>query len=133
MRLENGHANSYLSIYNAACQSAAEKSGPSLSLEHLQRSRMESAGFSVMKSVTIEVPLGTWSHDLGKQPVGKMALIVMLEGLEAMSLRLLTKVLNWTVEDVKELCEKVKSEILTPGAKASFSCQFVVARKLMVS
>ena len=133
IRLETGHANSYLSIFNRACQSAAERLGLSLSLEHLQRAKIESVGFSVMKSMAIDIPLGTWSRDPTKKPVGKMALIVMLEGLEATSLRLLTKVLNWTAEDVKELCEKVKDEILRPGAKASVTCQFVVARKLLIT
>ena len=127
MRVGNEPESSYPSIYHAAYQSAAEKSSQNLGLDPLDKAEVESHGFSVFGSVTVDVLLGTWSRDPRKMPAGKMALIVMLEGLEAMSLRLLTKVLNWTFEDVKNLCEEVKSELLTSGARGT------VARKLLIT
>ena len=124
--------DSYLNIYNSACQSAVEKAGYRFGLEHLQKADVESAGFSVMKSVSLEVPLGTWSSDPRKEAAGKMAMIATLEGLEAQSLRRLTQEREWKPEDVKDLCDKVKGELLKPGARASVICKFVVARKLMM-
>ena len=86
----------------------------------------------MLKTMTIEVPLGTWVRDQKKWPLGKMALISALEGLEAVGMRLLTRELGWEEEEVRDLCEKVRDEVLEKGAKASLPCQFLVARKLMI-
>lgn len=130
MSLQHSIPDSYISIFNGACQSAAEKAGTPLGLNHLRKTVIEGAGLSVVKSVIIDVPLGTWSSDPRKRLAGKMALISALEGLEATSLRLLTKEMAWKEADVKDLCEKVKEEVMRPGVHASAPCQFVVARKL---
>lgn len=123
--------NSYTSAFNGACQAAAEKAGTPIGLDHLRKPIIEAAGLSVVKSRAIDVPLGTWSPDRRKALAGKMALVSALEGLEATSLRLLTRQMAWKQEDVRDLCEKVKEEIMRPGIRASAPCRFVVARKLL--
>ncbi|KAL8771569.1 MAG: hypothetical protein Q9209_003012 [Squamulea sp. 1 TL-2023] len=123
--------DSYLSIYNGACLSAAEKSGIKLGLDHAKKALLESAGFSVAKTRTLDIPLGTWSPDPRKKLAGKMALISALEGLEAASLRLLTRHMDWKAEDVRDLCSKVQEELMRPGVRPTMPCQFTVARKLM--
>ena len=123
--------DSYLSIFNGACLSAAEKAGSPLGMEHFKKARIEAAGLGVARSRIFDVPLGTWSGDPKKQISGKMALISALEGLEAMSLRLLTKHMGWKVEDVLDICEKVRNELMRPGVCASVSCQVMVTRRLM--
>ncbi|MCJ1257944.1 hypothetical protein MMC24_005772 [Lignoscripta atroalba] len=133
VQLREGFTDSYTSIFNGAVQSAAHKAGKLLGLGRLKKSIIESVGFSLMRSTTIEVPLGTWFPDPRKKVVGKMALISVLEGLEAMSLRLLTRETAWKVEDVKDLCAKVQQEILNPETRAFVPVQFVVARKLFDS
>ena len=132
IKLMQQSARSYVSIYNEALQSAAEKAGIPLGLQHLKRNLLESAGFSVVRAVVMDIPLGTWSPDPEKRATGKMALISILEGLEAMSMRLLTRELSWTVEEVKDLCDKVQEEITRPNAQASVQCQFMVAKKLLL-
>lgn len=127
----NTSSDSYLSIFNGACQSAAEKSGTPLGLEHLKKATVEASGLSVARTRIFDVPLGTWSNDPRKQVSGKMALISALEGLEATSLRLLTNHLDWKAEDVRDLCDKVRMELLKPGVQASIPCQFTVARKML--
>ena len=122
--------NSYTSIYNGALESAAEKAGTPLNLDHLKRSAFEGAGLNVTKSKSFDIPLGSWSSDPRKRVAGKMALIAALEGLEAESLRLLTRHMGWTEEGVRDLCGKVTEEVLRPGAKAYVKLQFTVARML---
>ena len=123
--------NSNTSIFNGAIQSAAEKSGRPLDLNHLKKPILGSAGLSVVKTRVFEVPLGTYDPNPQKKVTGKMAMIAALEGLEAVSLRLLTKHLGWKEEDVRELCRKVQEEIRKPDARAFIAVQFVIARKLM--
>lgn len=129
--LKESIPDSYLSIYNGACQSAAEKAGTPIGLDHLRRTVFASAGLGVVKSRVFDVPLGTWSPDPRKKVAGKMTLISSLEGLEAKSLRLLTRELAMTEEDVRDLCDKVKEELMRPDVRAFVPCQFVVARKLL--
>lgn len=130
IELKEGSSDSYVSIYNGAIQSAAEKSGRPLGLDHLKKPVFEKAGLSVVKSKLYEVPLGPWPDEPQRKVTGKMAMITALEGLEAASLRLLTKHMGWQEQEVRDLCEKVKLEIL--NGRAYCPCQFIVARKLMV-
>jgi SAM-dependent methyltransferase len=130
LRLKEGSSESYVSIYNGALQSAAEKSGRPLGLDHLKKPVLQKAGLSVVKSKIFEVPLGAWPNDPQQKVAGKMAMITALEGLEAASLRLLTQHMGWKEEEVRDLCEKVKLEILNGRAYCPY--QFVMARKLMI-
>ncbi len=123
--------NSNTSIFNGAIQSAADKSGRPLNLDHLKKPALANAGLSVTKSRVLEIPLGTYDPDPRKKVAGKMAMIAALEGLEAVSLRLLTKHLGWKEKDVRELCGKVQEEVMRPGARAFIHVHFVIARKLM--
>ena len=123
--------NSYLSIFNGAMKSATEKVGMPVNLQHLKRPMFEDAGLSVVKTKTFEVPLGTWSPDKRRRVAGKMALIAALEGLEAMSLRLLTRHTEMDEESVRDLCSKIKAEVMAEGAKGWVPATFVVARKMM--
>ena len=123
--------NSNTSIFNGAIKSAADKAGRPLGLNHLKKPMFDNAGLSVTKSRVFEVPLGTYDPDPQKKATGKMGIIAALEGLEAVSLRLLTKQLGWKGEDVKKLCEKVMEEVMRPDAHALIHVQFVIARKLV--
>ena len=123
--------DSYVGVFNRACALAAKNAGILHGLEHMKKSLLERAGFRIMKTKVMEVPLGTWSSDAQKKAVGKMALISTLEGLEATSLRLLTRYLAWTVERARDLCEKVRDEVMRPDIRAFVPCHFVVARKLL--
>ena len=132
IQLSNEPPNSYTSIYNGALASAAEKAGTPLNLDHLKKSALEKAGLSVVKSKPFDLPIGEWDPNARKKLAGKMALIAILEGLEAAALRLLTKHQGWKEEDVKGLIGRVKEEILMPESRAYVRVQFVVARKIGV-
>ena len=123
--------NSNTSIFNGAIQSAADKSGRPLNLDHLKERVFDNAGLTVTKTRVFEVSLGTYDPDPRKKLTGKMAIIAALEGLEAVGLRLLTKHLGWKKDDVRELCRKVQEEVMRPDAQAFIRVHFVVARKLL--
>ena len=126
---ETGNSNT--SIFNDAVRSAADRSGRPLDLDHLQKSMFDNAGLSVIKTRVFVIPLGTYDPDPLRKVAGKMAMIAALEGLEAVSLRLMTKHLGWKEEGVRELCRKVQEEVMKPDARAFINVHFVIARKLM--
>ena len=130
IQLTNEPANSFISIYNGALLSAAEKAKTPIGLDHLKKPAFDKAGLSIVKSKTLELPIGPWSQNERKKLAGRMALIAMMEGLEAYALRILTKYQEWKEEDVRQLIGKVKQEIITPDSKPFVKVQFVVARKL---
>lgn len=125
-----GETNSYLDILISAMRNIAEATGYPRGREHLQRSSLTSVGFVDVRQYDLPVPIGTWPDDPRQKTLGKMALIVMLEGLEAICLRQLTASGKWTVEEVRDLCEKVKLEILS-SERASISVRFLTGRKPM--
>ena len=53
----------------------------------------------------------------------------VLEALEGIAMRMLTKELGWTAENVRELCARVVGELTSEGARATLPVRFVVARK----
>ncbi|KAI9877266.1 MAG: hypothetical protein M1830_004375 [Pleopsidium flavum] len=133
IQMPKSSPNSYVSIFAAAVQAAAEKAGTPVGTGHLKRSLLEGAGFRNVRTTILDVPIGTWPKDTKKQSIGKMWLIGVLEGLEATSLRLLTREMNWNAQDVRELCDKVKAELVGPKIEAKTPFHFVVARKPFIA
>ncbi|KAL2866296.1 class I SAM-dependent methyltransferase [Aspergillus lucknowensis] len=120
--------DSYLSIFASAMRSAAEAMGHPRDLRHLLPDLLNAAGFTDVRVIERNIPIGLWPEDPIENTLGKMGLIVLLEGLEAYSLRHLTATENWTADGVRDLCEKVKVEILAAG-KTTCCVKTVTARK----
>lgn len=124
-------SSSPLATFNSALTSAAERAGYPIGLSHLTKSTIEQSGLSVLHSKIFDVPLGEWSRDPRLGSAGRNILVSALEGLEAMSLRLLTRELGWTEEGVRQLCGEVVAELSKPGVRATIQCMFVVLRKVL--
>lgn len=120
--------DSYLGIYASAMRSAAEASGHPRDLCHLVPDVLTKAGFSDVRIIERTIPVGLWPEGPREKTLGKMALIALLEGLEAYSMRHLTMTGNWTEDGVRDLCEKVKMELLATGRMAC-RVKTVTARK----
>ncbi len=103
--------NSYLAIFLGAIREAAERSGRHWGVSHLRHGVLEAAGFVDVRRTTMSIPIGTRSADPSQRTLGKLWLICYLEGLEGNSLRLLTRDLGWTADDVRDLCQKVRHEL----------------------
>ncbi|KAK2749868.1 hypothetical protein FQN57_005284 [Myotisia sp. PD_48] len=128
LNLSNSAPNSYLSILTAAVHSASEVSGYPRNLNHLALATLTEAGFVDVRTFDIQAPIGTWPEDPRDKTLGKMALIVLLEGIEASSMRLLTKYIGWSADEVIDLCEKVKAELVSNDGMTG-SVRLVVAKK----
>lgn len=103
--------DSYLAIFLGAIREAAERSGRHWAVPHLRRGVLEAAGFVDVRRTVMNIPIGPKSADPSQKTLGKLWLICILEGLEAGSLRLLTRELGWTAEAVRDLCQKVRKEL----------------------
>lgn len=128
LRIPNDPPNSYMSIYLSALRSASDTAGYPRGIDHVRFNVLSAAGFTNIRVVNMEVPIGTWPTDARGKTMGKMGIIAALESLEAMSMRVLTKYAGWTPEDVLDLCDKVKIEVVT-WQGATCMVRFAVATK----
>lgn len=109
---ESESESSHLRIYARALRAAAAEAGYPRDLGHLREEAFSAAGFVDVRVLERTIPIGLWPEDLQEKTLGKMALIALLEGLEAYGLRSLTRSGRWTLEQARELCEKVRDECL---------------------
>ncbi|KAJ5095104.1 hypothetical protein N7532_007395 [Penicillium argentinense] len=110
---ENTHSeNSCLKEYTSTLREIAKEAGYPRDLEHLQTSALSAAGFVDVRVLERTIPIGLWPEDDQEKTLGKMALIALLEGLEAYALRPLTASGRYTSDEARQLCERVQEEVL---------------------
>lgn len=92
-------------------EAGAQKAGLTIRIsgESLKR-QMESAGFTNIVVQEFKIPIGPWPEDLKMRNIGAFQLVAMLEGLEALTLRLWTKHLDWSTTEIEVALAKVKGE-----------------------
>ncbi|KZM19466.1 uncharacterized protein EKO05_0003062 [Ascochyta rabiei] len=100
----------------ASMMEASFKSGRPLGLFYMHPSYLEEAGFTDIKTTHVNVPLGQWAADEEQKRVGKLMLVVVMEGFEASLLRLLTKYGDkervWSAEEVRADIARAQQEIV---------------------
>ncbi|KAJ5645582.1 hypothetical protein N7507_011593 [Penicillium longicatenatum] len=117
-----------LRTYASALRASGEISGCPRDLRHLRKEALLAAGFENVTVIEETFPIGLWPEDVHGKTLGKMALIALLEGLEAHALRPLTRFAGYTLEAAKELCEQVQEEALA-AEKITARVRIVTARK----
>lgn len=89
----------------ASMMEASFKSGRVLGLFYMHPTYLEEAGFTDIKTTHVNVPIGQWAEDEEQKSIGKLMLVVIMEGFEASLLRLLTKYGDkeriWSAEEVR--------------------------------
>jgi hypothetical protein len=127
--LTQNYEKSYTSLFHALFVEAMSKNGIEW-MVGAKRDILDAAGLKVVRTVKMEVALGFWSEDRRTHSLGKMALVATLESVEACCLRLFTRYLDWSIEQVRDLCENVKAELMNPANKATLTLEFIVAKKM---
>ncbi|KAK7531335.1 S-adenosyl-L-methionine-dependent methyltransferase [Phyllosticta citribraziliensis] len=92
---------------------AASRAGRPLSLSHIRSPTLLAAsGFVDIHTRIVDLPMGPWPNDEKRALMGKMWLVACAEGIEALCLRLLTRVAGWSVERVREMVAVARAELL---------------------
>ena len=71
----------------------------------------EKAGFVDIRQVILKSPTNPWPKDKHLKEVGKFQMLAHLEGMEGISVGLLTRGLQWKPEEVKVLMAKLRGEL----------------------
>ncbi|RFU75650.1 hypothetical protein TARUN_6585 [Trichoderma arundinaceum] len=109
---------------------AAELAGRKLNMAHLNAPDFMDAGFVDIRVMEYSLPV-----IFGEPSVDKIWLMALIDGIEAMALRLLTEYMGWDAEECKAVCEQVARELanLTRNPVAAKNLvtklRLVVARK----
>ena len=69
------------------------------------------AGFENVTEVVLKSPTNPWPKNKVLKESGRFQLLAHLEGLEGVSLALLTRALRWKPEEVKVLFAKLRPEL----------------------
>lgn len=72
------------------------------------------AGFINVKGRRVKVPVGTWPKDKTLKQWGAWNRHFLLQGLEGFSIRGLTELLGWKVEDVQLFLAEMRKELTNP-------------------
>lgn len=109
---------------------AGKKAGINLrtSVEFMTSS-LEKVGFVDCKVLEFKLPIGPWPKQKRLRDAGLLQLSAMLEGIEGLSLRLYTFYAGWSLEELKILLAKVRTELKDPGCHAYWPVIIVYARK----
>lgn len=92
------------------CDAAAKYNRP-VPLYTEYRQWFEEAGFVDIKQIVFKSPTNSWPKNKLLKEVSKFQLLAHIEGLEGVSIALMTRVLNWKPEEVKVLMAKLRPEL----------------------
>ena len=93
-----------------------EKAGLDLTASGtLIKERMERVGYVNATIKELALPIGRWPADPTLKAAGLHQLCAMVKGLTGISLRIFTKSLGWSVEEMEILLEKVRAEWKNPS------------------
>ena len=71
----------------------------------------QQAGFVDIKQITLKSPTNPWPKDKRLKEVGKFQLLAHIEGLEGISMGLLTRTRQWKADEVSVLMAKLRPEL----------------------
>lgn len=103
--------NSALIRWGNLLSEASERAYKPLAYNTQTRQMLEGQGFVDIAEQIIQIPFNSWPADQRQKEVGRWYNLGLLQGLEAMSLGPLTRMLNWSKIDVDRLVAEVKKEI----------------------
>ena len=106
--LEEGSNLAYYS--KLMCEASAIYNRP-VPYHHEYFAMFEKAGFVDVKQVLLKSPTNPWPKDKKLKEVGRYQMLAHIEGLEGVSLGLLSRVYDWKLEEVKILMAKLRPEL----------------------
>ncbi|KAH3913942.1 hypothetical protein HBH56_096300 [Parastagonospora nodorum] len=92
-------------------------------------SALQKAGFVDCQVFEFKLPIGPWPKSRRLRDAGLLQLSAMLEGIEGLSLRLYTFYAGWSLDELKVLLAKVRTELRDPGCHAYWPVIVVYAKK----
>ena len=94
---------------------------------------LREAGFEDVVERRVYVPVNPWARGRKNKILGAISQQNLLEGIQSMSIAVLTRVLGWQMADVEPFLEEVKKDLHNKKIHAYGIIHFVHARKPMAA
>lgn len=88
-----------------------EKTGASASPGPILKNLLVDAGFVDVREQVHQIPVGSWARDKKLKQVGRYYRVALEEGLNAISMRILTQLLGWEVLEAGALNAHFRKEL----------------------
>ena len=105
--------NAALMDWSHQLMNATEKAYKPMAYNTGTRDMLQHAGFVEVTEEVIRIPFHPWPSDPHQKDIGRWFILGLFQGLEALTLGPLTRVLGRNREDVEKLVAEVKREICT--------------------
>jgi SAM-dependent methyltransferase len=109
-------------------EEAENRAGRRRGVGHMEKDLLIDAGFVDIDVTDYSIPL-----DPNTSPLGKLWLVACRAGLEASSLRPLTKYMGWSPERVREVCHVIGTQMIQMALRPETSKGFDVKLKVVVA
>ncbi|MCJ1351091.1 MAG: hypothetical protein MMC33_001073 [Icmadophila ericetorum] len=87
------------------------------------------AGFTDIVQERFPLPVGTWPADKHLKEVGAWNYLQIMEGLEAFTYAVFTRMLGYTKEEVEVMCATMRKEIRNPKLHSLFYLHVIYGKK----
>jgi Methyltransferase domain len=112
-------------LTNEACDKMGREPSPGPRF----KKQVENEGFTNIHHEIFQVPMGLWPKDKRMKEMGAFNLMQYLDGVEAFTLALYTRVLKWSYEEVQLFLVEVRKEAQNPRVHSQYDCHVVYAQK----
>ncbi|RJE18621.1 Methyltransferase [Aspergillus sclerotialis] len=108
---------------------ASAQFGKPLDIPHNHKQWMLDAGFKDVREEIYKIPTNPWAKQPRMKELGRFQQVNFLEGMEAHTLALLTRVLGWDAIEVQLLLAEVRKELTDRSIHSYAKFYFVYGKK----
>ena len=119
----------YLKDWDLQTAEASRRFGKDLRKAHVLKQYMEDAGFVDVQEAIYKVPIGPWAKGKKFKELGNYSLVQLLNSVEPFSLALFSRVLGYTIDEIKIICARVKNDLVNPKLHSYMNYHFIWGRK----
>ncbi|KAF3900098.1 UMTA protein [Trichophyton interdigitale] len=109
-----------LAVWSRTFIEAGERIGKTFRIADLAKKYMDDAGFENVVETRFKLPVGGWGKDKQIKRLGQWNLLHCEEGIEGWAMALLTRVMQWTYEEVQIFLAKMRAGLRDPKTHAYF-------------
>ena len=121
--------NNALQQWSAYFLDAAKAYGTALSSTPEMKGRMEETGFVDVQQYILKLPIGPWPKNKQLKRVGAFELVNMVDGVEALTMRLFSKGLGMPLEEIQILLMNIRKEAKNSKIHSYYPFYVIFGRK----
>lgn len=95
----------------------------------LVMSQMRDAGFVRVQSRMFKMPIGPWPKDPKMKQAGEFGLVNLLDGIHGLSVKIFTKLLGYTIEELEVLLMECRQDVMRKKVHSYYPVYVILGQK----